>query len=226
MDDFRGKVVVITGAAGALGKAVAQEFADRGAKLALVDIIATPGSHLSLIGDLTDANAAQTIVSDVTRRLGPIDVLANVAGGFTMGEAVHETTDKTWKFMFDLNVITMLNMVRATVPSMLVARRGKVVNIGARAGLKGAGRMGAYCASKSVVIRLTESLADELKGSGVNVNCVLPSIIDTARNRQDMPDADYSKWVAPADLARAIAFLASDAAHAIHGVALPVEALS
>ena len=187
MDDFHGKVVVITGAAGALGKAVADEFASRGAKLALVDIIATPGSHLSLIGDLTDANVAQKIVADVTRQLGSIDVLANVAGGFTMGEAVHETTDKTWKFMFDLNVNTMLNMVRATVPAMLARKRGKIVNIGARAGLKGAGRMGAYCASKSVVIRLTESLADELKGSGINVNCVLPSIIDTARNRQDMP---------------------------------------
>ena len=227
MDDFRGKVVVITGAAGALGKAVAEEFAGRGAKLALVDIIATPGSHLSLIGDLTDASSG---ADDRRRRRHGSSATSmcslNVAGGFTMGEAVHETTDKTWKFMFDLNVITMLNMVRATVPSMLAARSGRIVNIGARAGLKGAGRMGAYCASKSVVIRLTESLADELKGSGVNVNCVLPSIIDTARNRQDMPDADYSKWVAPADLARAIAFLASDAAHAIHGVALPVEALS
>jgi NAD(P)-dependent dehydrogenase (short-subunit alcohol dehydrogenase family) len=86
--------------------------------------------------------------------------------------------------------------------------------------------MGAYCAAKSVVIRLTESLADELKGQGINVNCVLPSIIDTARNRSDMPDADFSRWVAPADLARTIAFLASDEARAIHGVALPVEALS
>jgi len=226
MDDFRGKVVVVTGAANALGTAVVNEFAGRGAKLALVDIIAIASPHLSLVGDLTDAKAAQTIVTDITRKLGRIDVLANVAGGFTMGETVHETTDATWKFMFELNVSTMLNMVRATVPAMLTAGRGKIVNIGARAGLKGAGRMGAYCASKSVVIRLTESLADELKGSGINVNCILPSIIDTARNRQDMPDADHSLWVAPADLARAIAFLASDAAHAIHGVALPVEALS
>jgi NAD(P)-dependent dehydrogenase (short-subunit alcohol dehydrogenase family) len=226
MDDFRGKVVIVTGAAGALGTAVANEFAARGAKLALIDIIAIAGPHLSHVGDLTDAKAAQTIVADIARKLGRIDVLANVAGGFTMGEAVHETTDTTWKFMFDLNVNTMLNMVRATVPTMLAARSGRIVNIGARAGLKGIGRMGAYCASKSVVIRLTESLADELKGSGINVNCILPSVIDTARNRQDMPDADHSLWVAPADLARAVAFLASDAAHAIHGVALPVEALS
>ena len=226
MDDFRGKVVVVTGAAGALGTAVVNEFASRGAKLAQVDIIAIAGPHLSLVGDLTDAKAAQTIVAEIVRTLGRIDVLANVAGGFTMGETVYETTDAIWKFMFDLNVNTMLNMVRATVPTMLAARGGRIVNIGARAGLKGMGRMGAYCASKSVVIRLTESLADELKGSGINVNCILPSIIDTARNRQDMPDADHTRWVAPADLARAIAFLASDAAHAIHGVALPVEALS
>lgn len=226
MNDFAGNVVVVTGAAGALGRAVASEFASRGARLALVDIIAITGSHASFVGDLSDAQAAQKIAGDITRQFGRIDVLANVAGGFTMGETVHETTDATWKFMFDLNVTTMLNMVRATVPTMLAAGSGKIVNIGARAGLKGVGRMGAYCASKSVVIRLTESLADELKGSGINVNCILPSIIDTARNRQDMPDADYSKWVDPADLASAIAFLASDAAHAIHGVALPVEALS
>lgn len=226
MNDFAGKVVVVTGAAGALGRAVASEFVSRGARLALVDIIAINGPHASFVGDLSDAQAAQKIAGDITRQFGRIDVLANVAGGFTMGETVHETTDATWKFMFDLNVTTMLNMVRATVPTMLAAGSGKIVNIGARAGLKGVGRMGAYCASKSVVIRLTESLADELKGSGINVNCILPSIIDTARNRQDMPDADYSKWVDPADLARAIAFLASDAAHAIHGVALPVEALS
>lgn len=224
--DFDGKVVVITGAAGALGRAVASEFAGRGATLALVDIIDSAGPHLSLVGDLTDAAAAQKIVQDIVRKLGRIDVLANVAGGFTMGETVDETTDKTWNFMFDLNVKTMLNMVRATVPAMRAARSGKIVNIGARAGLKGAGRMGAYCASKAVVIRLTESLADELKSSGINVNCILPSVIDTARNRQDMPDADPSKWVSPEDLARAIAFLASDAANAIHGVALPVEALS
>ena len=224
--DFAGRVVVITGAAGALGRAVANEFAGRGATLALVDIIETTGPQLSWVGDLTDAAVAQKIVSDITRKLGRDDALANVAGGFTMGETVSATTDKTWNFMFDLNVKTMLNMVRATVPTMLAARGGKIVNIGARAGLKGAGRMGAYCASKAVVIRLTESLADELKGSGINVNCILPSIIDTARNRQDMPDADHALWVAPADLARAIAFLASDAAHAIHGVALPVEALS
>jgi NAD(P)-dependent dehydrogenase (short-subunit alcohol dehydrogenase family) len=224
--DFDGKVVVITGAAGALGAAVASEFANRGAKLALVDIVAIAPPHASFVGDLAEAQTAQRIVAEVTSKFGRIDVLANVAGGFTMGDTVHETSDATWQFMFDLNVKTMLNMVRAAVPAMLSTGGGKIVNVGARAGLKGVGRMGAYCASKAVVIRLTESLADELKGRGINVNCVLPSIIDTARNRQDMPSADPSLWVQPADLARAIAYLASDAARAIHGAALPVEALS
>lgn len=226
MNDFSGKVVVITGAAGALGNAVAAEFAARGATLVLVDVIAIKSTHASFVCDLTNAPACTALVSDITKRFRRIDVLANIAGGFTMGETVHETTDATWKFMFDLNVHTMLNMVRAAVPVMLAQNSGAIVNIGARAGLKGTGRMGAYCAAKSVVIRLTESLADELKGQGINVNCVLPSIIDTPRNRSDMPDADFSRWVAPNDLARTIVFLASDHARAIHGAALPVEALS
>jgi NAD(P)-dependent dehydrogenase (short-subunit alcohol dehydrogenase family) len=224
--EFDGRVVAITGAAGALGRAVADEFAHQGATLTLIDIVEISGPHFTVVGDLADPKAARDVVAKILAKFGHIDVVANIAGGFAMGETVAETTDKTWNFMFDLNVMTMLNMVRATVPMMLAQKRGKIVNIGARAGLRGVGRMGAYCASKAVVIRLTESLADELKGHGINVNCVLPSIIDTARNRQDMPDADYSKWVNPADLARAIAFLASDAANAIHGAAVPVEALS
>jgi NAD(P)-dependent dehydrogenase (short-subunit alcohol dehydrogenase family) len=224
--EFDGRVVAITGAAGALGRAVADEFAHRGATLALIDVVEISGPHYAVVGDLADAKAARDVAAKIVTKFGRIDALANVAGGFAMGETVHETTEKTWNFMFDLNVMTMLNMVRATVPTMLAQKSGKIVNVGARAGLRGAGRMGAYCASKAVVIRLTESLADELKGNGINVNCVLPSVIDTARNRADMPDADHSKWVNPADLARAIAFLASDDANAIHGVALPVEALS
>jgi NAD(P)-dependent dehydrogenase (short-subunit alcohol dehydrogenase family) len=226
MNDFGGKVVVVTGAAGVLGGAVAAEFASRGATLALVDIVDISGRSASFRCDLTDRDACDKLVGDIVRRLGRLDVLANVAGGFAMGEAVHETTDATWQAMFDINVRTLLNMVRASVPQMLKQRSGRVVNIGARAGLRGAARMAAYCAAKSSVIRLTESLAEELKEHGINVNCVLPSIIDTPRNRADMPDADFSRWVPPAELARAIAFLASDQCGAIHGAALPVDALS
>jgi len=191
-----------------------------------MDIVPIEGPHESFVCDLGDADACRKTVDRIHAAFGRIDVTANVAGGFTMGETVHETTDATWRHMMDLNAGTVLNMARAVVPHMIAAGAGRIVNVAARAGLRGAGRMAAYSASKSVVIRLTEALADELKGKGINVTCVLPSIIDTERNRTDMPDADPSRWVAPADLARVIAFLASDDARAIHGAALPVDGLS
>jgi NAD(P)-dependent dehydrogenase (short-subunit alcohol dehydrogenase family) len=155
---------------------------------------------------------------------GRMDVLCNIAGGFKMGEAVHETSDETWQLMFDLNVRTLLNAVRAVVPFMVGARSGKIVNVGAFAAREGAARMGAYIAAKSTVIRLTESMSAELRGSGINVNCVLPTTIDTPQNRRAMPDADPAKWVAPADLAKTMMFLASDDARAVHGAAVPVKA--
>jgi NAD(P)-dependent dehydrogenase (short-subunit alcohol dehydrogenase family) len=165
-------------------------------------------------------------VGAITAELGGIDVLANIAGGFTMGETVHETSAETWDFMMGLNAGSVLNMARAVVPVMMAAGAGKIINIGAGAGQKGAGQMGAYGASKSVVIRLTESMAEELKEYGINVNCILPSIIDTERNRADMPEADFSRWVAPKAMAEVVGFLASEAAAPINGAAIPVAGLS
>ncbi|HEU0204160.1 MAG TPA: SDR family oxidoreductase, partial [Burkholderiaceae bacterium] len=154
------------------------------------------------------------------------DVLCNLAGGFRMGETVHETTDANWSFLFDLNARTLLHAVRAVVPRMLAAGGGKIVNVGAYSAQKGVAQMGTYTASKSVVIRLTEAMAAELREKNINVNCVLPTIIDTPENRAAMPDADPKRWVAPADLANTILFLASPSARAIHGAALPVTGLS
>jgi NAD(P)-dependent dehydrogenase (short-subunit alcohol dehydrogenase family) len=223
--EFSGRVVLITGAAGALGQAAATHFAGEGAKLALLDVIPIAGAHFAQTCDLTDPAACEAAVTAVVEKLGAVDVLVNIAGGFAMGEAVHETTGATWDFLMGLNAHSVLNMARATVPVMLAAGRGRIVNIGAGPGQHGAARMGAYSASKSVVIRLTEAMAGELKAQGINVNCVVPSIIDTARNRADMPDADFTTWVRPEALARVIAFLASDAAAPIHGAALPVTGL-
>src|SRR5258707_12799829 len=143
-----------------------------------------------------------------------------------MGPPVHETADKDWNFLLDLNARTVLHTARAVVPHMIAAGGGKIVNIGAYAAQKGAAQMGAYIASKSSVIRLTETMAAELREKNINVNCVLPTIIDTPENRKAMPDADPKRWVAPEDLAQVIVFLASDAARAIHGAALPVSGLS
>jgi NAD(P)-dependent dehydrogenase (short-subunit alcohol dehydrogenase family) len=176
--------------------------------------------------DLRVQAQIDAVVASALQRFGRIDVLCNVAGGFRMGEAVHETGDDTWNFLFDLNARSVVNMARAVVPAMLRGSRGAIVNVAARAALGGATSMGAYVASKSVVVRLTETMAAELRERGINVNCVLPSIIDTPDNRAAMPDADPSRWVATDDLAQVILFLASDAARAVHGAAVPVSGLS
>ena len=228
-------VVLVTGACGNLGRAVAARFAAEGRRLALLDRDAgqlaaafgpDDGSRVALACDLLDAPAVAAAVERVARQLGPIGVLCNVAGGFRMGEAVHETSDRTWDFLMDLNVRSVLHTARAVVPGMLAGGGGAIVNIGAGAAAKGGANMGAYSASKSAVARLTESMAAELRDKGINVNCVLPSIIDTPENRKDMPKGDPSRWVAPAELAAVIAFLASPAANAVHGASLPVVGLS
>ena len=142
-----------------------------------------------------------------------------------MGASASDPSDEQWDLMFKLNVATLRNATRAAVPAITKAR-GAIVNVGALGALSGAADMSAYCSAKSTVMRLTESLSEELKGDGVNVNAVLPSIIDTPPNREGMPDADFSAWVTPEKLAEVICFLVSERASAIHGVLLPVRGLS
>ena len=222
MSDFTAKRVVVTGAAGVAGRAVAGAFHAAGATVVGIDIVADDAPWDTIVADLIDADGARAAVAQA----GDIDVLANIAGGFAMGDHVADTSDDTWDFMMNLNARTVLNVCRAAVPGMVARGGGKIVNVGARGALRGAAAMGAYIASKSVVIRLTETLADELKHKGVNVNCILPSIIDTPRNRADMPKANFAEWVPPDDIAAVVLFLASSAARAIHGAAIPVEALA
>jgi NAD(P)-dependent dehydrogenase (short-subunit alcohol dehydrogenase family) len=228
-------VVMITGATGNLGRAVASAFAKAGARLCLVarkpgDIEGYrkegAGDILACPADLMDAKAVEAAVAGAVERFGQIDVLCNIAGGFAMGEAVHEIDADGWAHMMELNAGSVLRMSHAVVPHMLAKKRGRIVNVGAYGALSGKARMGAYIASKAAVIRLTESMAAELRESGINVNCVLPSIIDTPENRAAMPKANPAKWVAPAALADVILFLASPAARAVHGAALPVVGLS
>lgn len=224
------RVVLITGASGVLGSAVAQAAAAQaaaaqGAKLALVDM-APPrgevGDALIFSGaDLTDAAQADRVAAETAAKLGGIDALINVAGTFRWETLAGGSTD-TWDFLYRVNVTTAANMSRAALPHLLKSRAGRIVNVGANGALKAAAGMGAYAASKSGVHRLTEALAEETKGTGVTVNAVLPSIIDTAANRADMPEADPSKWVKPADLAAVILFLASEQAGAVTGALVPV----
>ncbi|MEX0940969.1 MAG: SDR family NAD(P)-dependent oxidoreductase [Pseudomonadales bacterium] len=229
------KKIIVTGAAGTLGQAVAAWFGTQDARLALVDYsnelidAAYPEKrdrNLYVSCDLTDRTSTSDAMAGIIEKLGGIDILCNIAGGFAMGDAVHEISDETWDFLFNLNARSILNTAAAIVPTMLSAGHGKIVNVAARAGREGLALMGAYTASKSAVLRLTESMGAELRDRNINVNCVMPSLIDTPRNREDMPSADFNKWVSPADIARVIGFLASDEARCIHGAGIPVDGLS
>ena len=234
MLEFTNKVVLISGAAGNLGAATAVIFHNAGAKLALVDLkrdtlaerfagtIPEGDRALYLAGDLTREEGTTAVIQTTLDTYGQLDILINIAGGFTMGPPLHETPLKDWDFMLNLNAKSVFLMCRAAIPHMLAAGGGKIVNIGARPGLEGKAKMAPYSVAKSAVIRLTESMAAELKAHNINVNCILPGTIDTPQNRADMPDADFRKWVAPEALADVILFLASDGARAVHGAAVPV----
>jgi NAD(P)-dependent dehydrogenase (short-subunit alcohol dehydrogenase family) len=221
-----GKVLVITGALGALGKVVADTAVKRGARVAGVDHVpsqaaATP-ERIELGGvDLSDAAQAKKAIDAVAAHFGKIDALINIAGGFTY-ETVAEGDIKSWQRMYALNVLTALNASRAAIPHLLASSAGRIVNTGAMGALQAGAGMGPYAASKAGVHRLTETLAAELKGK-ITVNAVLPSTIDTSANRASMPKADFAKWVTPQELADVILFLVSDAASAVSGALIPVS---
>jgi len=232
---MHGKNVVITGAAGALGKAVADYFQSLGSNLLLLDYSdellaeAFPGPHEAMwmrAVDLTSRDSCHAAMADAASEMGQIEVLANIAGGFLMGDPVHATTDETWDFLMNLNARSIMNMASAVVPGMQANGGGKIINVAAQAGTQGMALMGAYTASKAAVMRLTESMAAELREQHINVNAVMPSLIDTPRNRADMPDADFSKWVPPQQIASVVGFLASEGAKAVHGACIPVAGLS
>jgi len=221
---LKDETIIVTGANGALGSAVVGAAVERGANVIAVDLgfTGTRSGVQQLELDLCDAPA----VAAALEKISVIDALFNIAGGFDMGPAVHETSAAQWDAMFNMNVTTMRNMCAAAVPKMLAAGGGRIVNVGALSAREGQGNMGAYCLAKSAVMRITESMSKELRQRGINVNAVLPSIIDTPTNRRDMPDADFSKWVDPADLAEVICFLGSAGARAVHGALVPVAGLS
>jgi NAD(P)-dependent dehydrogenase (short-subunit alcohol dehydrogenase family) len=220
------KVIVVTGALGALGRVVTDLALARGAKVASVDHAPTQvpatSDQLELGGvDLTDAAAAKKAIDHAAAHFGGLDALINIAGGFAF-ETVADGDPKTWQRMYALNVTTALNASRAAIPHLVASGVGRIINVGALGALQAGSGMGPYAASKAGVHRLTEALAAEYKGR-ITVNAVLPSIIDTAANRASMPKADFTKWVAPKELADVILFLASDAASAVTGALLPVS---
>lgn len=225
------RVVAITGGFGTLGRAVGNAFSADGWKVALLDRAPAPDASSAegqdgqwrLGGvDLTDLGSARTALSQVAERLGPLNALINVAGGFRW-ETLADSDLQTWDLMYQMNVRTAATASRAALDRFANGPEGgRIVNIGAGAALRAGAGMGAYAASKAGVLRLTEALADELKDRGITVNAIVPGIIDTPQNRKDMPDADFSRWVQPADIAAVILFLASRAASAVTGASIPV----
>lgn len=226
------RTVVITGAAGVLGRAVAEAFAAE--RLVLVDLERTAlekayggetSSRIFVPLDLLDGAATEVALAPLVATASQV-VLCNIAGGFVMGTPVHETPDAIWSRMLDLNLHTLTHASRPVVPRMIERGYGKVVNVAAAGATTGKAQMGAYAAAKSGVARITEAMSLELRGHGINVNAVAPSIIDTPANRAAMPEADPTLWVSPRDLASVIGFLASDGAKAVHGAVVPVVGLS
>jgi NAD(P)-dependent dehydrogenase (short-subunit alcohol dehydrogenase family) len=221
-----GKVIVVTGALGALGRVFVDEALARGARVAALDHAAAKApataKRLELGGvDLTDAAQAKKAIEAAASHFGRLDALVNIAGGFVY-ETVAEGDPKSWQRMYALNVLTALNTSQAAIPHLTASGHGRIVNVGAMGALQAGAGMGPYAASKAGVHRLTETMAAEFKGK-ITVNAVLPSTIDTPTNRRDMPKADFAKWVRPQELAEVILFLVSDAASAVTGALLPVS---
>jgi NAD(P)-dependent dehydrogenase (short-subunit alcohol dehydrogenase family) len=225
---LRGKTIVVTGAFGTLGRAVARAAAAQGAVIAAIDLAPVPqadlglGSGAALLGgvELSDLAAAGAAMAQVKAQTGRLDVLLNIAGGFRW-QTLADGELEGWDRLYAMNLRVTATACKAALPHLPSDGSGRIVNVGAAGAVKAAAGMGAYAAAKSGVHRLTESLAEELKGR-VTVNAVLPSIIDTPANRRDMPDADFAAWVQPAELAAVMLFLASDAAGAVTGALLPV----
>ena len=235
MEDFSGKSVLVTGAAGNLGTAVARAFLQRDATLVLFDkhkercleafgdLRESPKHVIVPDIDLTSEQEVDRAVDKISSKLGTLDVLVNTVGGYKAGLMVEDTDLATWEFMLNLNARTTFLMSRAVIPLMKKRGSGSIVSISTLAAIAGKPGMAAYIISKSAVIRLTESMSEELRPFNINVNVILPNSIDTPENRAQNPQADFSTWVTPAAIAEVIVFLASPAGRAVHGASIPVR---
>ena len=225
--------VVITGAAGALGRAVTQHFLDAGARVALVEHTGDrlrqsfPGlehsQHLLLQADVSSADSVRALADQVLRAFGHVDALVHIAGGFEMGPAVHELDRAAWDRMMNLNAWSFVALAQGFAPAMAQRGSGSIVAVSAKSAARGVANMAAYCASKSALQRLVESMAAELAPRGVHVNSIAPNVLDTPANRQAMPDANPAEWVSTAVAAQTIAYLASAGAAALHGQHLVLD---
>jgi NAD(P)-dependent dehydrogenase (short-subunit alcohol dehydrogenase family) len=232
--NFSGKVVIVAGGTGGLGNAVSHAFLDEGAKVVVtyrkedefaalkqaagVKVASLEGAKV----DVTDEGATSEFVGGILSRHGRVDVLVNTVGGYAGGVKLWELETKVFDAMLSLNLRSGYALARAVLPSMLKEKHGAIVNVAAKAAFDHGAGASAYAASKAAAVAMMDSLAGDLKGTGVRVNSILPSIIDTEANRKAMPDADFAVWPKPEEIARVILFLCSDEASVVHGAAVPV----
>jgi NAD(P)-dependent dehydrogenase (short-subunit alcohol dehydrogenase family) len=233
--DFSNKVVLITGGTGALGSSVTKAFIASNAMTTIstyiideeMENVKSEIKAAELIkSDITKEDEVKKLVSNVIEKHGHIHILVNVIGGYLGGKSVAELEEKEWDTMMNMNLKSVFLISKHIIPIMMSTRYGKIVHISSRTGLRSDGYDSAYAASKSGLIRLVESISEEIKESNINVNCILPSVIDTQANRKAMPDADFNKWLKTEDLANVILFLCSEEAKAINGAAIPTYGLS
>jgi NAD(P)-dependent dehydrogenase (short-subunit alcohol dehydrogenase family) len=228
--DYTNKIVLVTGGTGALGRAITAAFIASDAKVVSSYVIDREIEQLKkeskavvelIKTDVTKEEEVEKLVLSVISKYGRIDVLVNVVGGYLGGKSVSEVDEKEWDLMMTMNLKSAFLISKHVIPQMVSSKYGKIMHVSSRTGLKSSGYDSAYAASKSGLIRLVESLSEEVKDSNINVNCIMPSTIDTEANRRAMPTADHSKWVKPQDLANVVLFLCSDEANVITGAAIP-----
>lgn len=206
-----------------MGSAVAKSLIGAGAKVMALDHAQLPAEQPGIGNvDLSDPAKALAAVDKAAAEMGGLYALINIAGTFRW-ETLNDGSVATWDFLYSVNLKTAVSASKAALPHLLKKKSGRIVNIGAGAAAKAAKGMGAYAASKAGVARLTEALSEEVKSDGITVNAILPSTIDTAANRKDMPDADFTKWVKPEQIASLILYLLSDDASAITGASIPIS---
>ncbi|MFZ0406330.1 MAG: SDR family NAD(P)-dependent oxidoreductase [Nitrososphaeraceae archaeon] len=236
MYDFSNKVVLITGGTGALGKTLTQRFISSGATTIATylkdeNIETNKGQNAInaqfIKADVTREEQVVRLISAIVERFGHIDILVNSVGGYLGGKSVTDLEEHEWDLMMNLNLKSAFLISKHVIPVMKSSGRGgKIVHISSKTGLKSEGHDSAYAASKSGLIRLVESISQETKELGINVNCILPSVIDTEANRRAMPKADFSRWVKTDDLTNVVFFLCSQEAKVITGAAIPTYGLS
>ena len=231
---FEGKVILVAGGTGGLGRSVSLAFLEAGAKVHVtyrkqeeLDGLKRAAEEGSLrleahSVDVTDESSVRGVVESIVTKDRHLDILVNTVGGYAGGIKLWELENKIFEQMLALNLRSGYVLSRAVVPTMLKQGNGAIVNVAAKAALDHGAGAAAYAASKAAAVALFDSLAEDLKGTGVRVNSILPSIIDTETNRKAMPKADFAKWPKPDDIARVILFLCSEDAKVIHGAAIPV----